>query len=95
MKVSLENAEQLKLGNTIEEFSKKKLSEIIEARLSDIFELIENHLKKIKRNELLPAGVVFVGGGANTSLLEEYSKSSLKLPSRVATTEIFGNIKTS
>ena len=94
MKVSLENAERLKLGNATEDFSKKKLDEIIEARLSDIFEVIENHLKKIKRNELLPAGIVFIGGGANTPLLEETSKSFLKLPSRIATTEIFGSIKT-
>ena len=94
MKVSLENAERFKLGNIPEDFSRKKLDEIIEARLSDIFELIENYLKKIKRNELLPAGIVFVGGSANIPLLEEYSKSNLKLPSRVGTTDIFGNIKT-
>ncbi len=94
MKVSLENAERFKLGNMGEDFSKKKLDEIVEARLSDIFELIENHLKKIKRNELLPAGVVFIGGSANIPLLEEYSKIALKLPSRTGSTEIFGNIKT-
>ena len=94
MKVSLENAERYKLGNLEGDFSKKKLDEIIEARLFDIFELIENHLKKIKRNELLPAGVIFVGGGANISSIEEISKSALNLPSRVATTEIFGNLKT-
>lgn len=94
MKISLEDAEHLKLGNSVEDFSKKKLDEIIEARLFDIFELIENHLKKIKRNELLPAGIVFIGGSANIPLLEEFSKTALKLPSRIATTEIFGNIKT-
>lgn len=94
MKVSLEDAERFKLGNITEDFSKKRLDEIIEARLFDIFELIENHLKKIKRNELLPAGVVFVGGSANIPSLEEFSKTALKLPSRVGTTEIFGNIKT-
>ena len=89
-----EKAEDLKLGNSDPNFSKKKLDEIIEARLSDIFELIENHLKKIKRNELLPAGVVFVGGGANVFELEELSKTILKLPSKVGSTEIFGNTKT-
>ncbi len=94
MKISLERAESLKLGNITEDFSKKKLDEIIEARLFDIFELIENHLKKIKRNELLPAGVVFIGGGANIGMLEEFSKSALKLPSGIGATEIFGNIKT-
>jgi len=94
MKVSLEEAERFKLGNMTEDFSKKRLDEIIEARLFDIFELIENHLKKIKRNELLPAGIVFIGGSANIPSLEEFSKTALKLPSRVGATEIFGNIKT-
>ena len=42
----------------------------------------------------MPAGVVFVGGGANIFGLEEFSKSALKLPSKVGTTEIFGNTKT-
>jgi len=93
-KIPLEKAEDLKLGNITEEFSKKKLDEIIEARLGDIFESIENNLKKIKRSELLPAGIVFVGGGANTPKLTELSKYILKLPSTVATTEIFGNVKT-
>jgi len=93
-KIPLEKAEKFKLGNISEDYSKKKLDEIIEARLSDIFELIENHLKKIKRNELLPAGVVFIGGGANIHRLEELSKSALKLPSRIGTAEIFGNVKT-
>lgn len=94
LKISLEEAEGLKLGTIVEDLSKKKLEEIIEARLSDIFELIENYLKKIKRNELLPAGIAFIGGGANTNKLEEFSKSILRLPSRVGSTEIFGNIKT-
>ncbi len=93
-KIPLEKAESLKLGNISEEFSKKKLGEIIEARLYDIFESIENNLKKIKRSELLPAGVVFVGGGANIPGLEELSRSTLKLPSSIGTTEIFGNAKT-
>jgi cell division protein FtsA len=93
-KIPLEKAEGLKLGDTIEEFSQKKLDEIIEARLYDIFEYIENNLKKIKRSELLPAGIVFVGGGASTPGLLELSKSVLKLPSSIGTTEIFGSAKT-
>ena len=94
LKIPLETAESFKLGNIYEDYSKKKLDEIIEARLSDIFELIENHLKKIKRAELLPAGIAFIGGGANIKGLEEFSKSALKLPSRIGTCEIFGNTKT-
>ncbi len=93
-KIPLQKAEAFKLGGASPDYSGKKLDEIIKARLTDIFELIENHLKKIKRAELLPAGIVFVGGGANTLELEEFSKSVLKLPSKIGATEIFGNTKT-
>ncbi len=93
-KIPLEKAEELKLGNTTEEFSKKKLDEFIEARLYDIFESVENQLKKIRRSELLPAGIVFSGGGSNIEGLEELSKSVLKLPASRGSTEIFGNSKT-
>ncbi|MFA6324876.1 MAG: cell division protein FtsA [Candidatus Paceibacterota bacterium] len=94
LKIPLEDAENMKLGNLSDNYPKKKLDEIVDARLSDIFESIENHLKKIKRNELLPAGIVFTGGGANVGRLEELSKSFLKLPSKIGSTEIFSNIKT-
>lgn len=93
LKITLEDAEKLKLGGH-QGHSQRKLDEIIEARLSDIFELVENHLKKIKRSELLPAGVVFIGGGANTQKLEEHSKYFLKLPSKIGSTDMFGNAKT-
>jgi len=93
LRIPLEKAETLKI-EIPSDVSKKKLIEIIDARLSDIFELIENHLKKIKRNELLPAGIIFIGGGANTVGLEELSSTSLKLPSKIGTTEMFGNNKT-
>lgn len=94
LKISLKEAESLKLDNSSLDFPKKKIDEIVEARLSDIFESIENHLKKIKRNELLPAGIVFTGGCSSISNIEELSKNFLKLPSRIGTTEIFGNTKT-
>ena len=94
LKIPLELAEDLKRGAVSEEFSQKKLDEIIEARLCDIFESIDNHLKKIKRSELLPAGAVFIGGGAMVAGLLELSKTTLKLPSTIGSTEIFSNTKT-
>ncbi len=90
LKIPLEEAEGVKIGSVIADYPKKKLDEIIEARLSDIFELIENHLKKIKRNELLPAGIIITGGGGNFSTIEELSKSMLKLPSKIGNADIFG-----
>lgn len=86
LKVPLEEAEQIKIGAiTGSSFPRKKLEEIISARLSDIFELIETHLKKIGRNGLLPAGIIITGGGSGLSNIEEQAKSALSLPSRLGT----------
>jgi cell division protein FtsA len=65
-------------------YPKKKLEEIINARLSDMFELIENHLKKLGRNGLLPAGIIITGGGGNIGTIEDLAKAALKIPSRKA-----------
>lgn len=84
LKVPLEEAEQIKIGAiTGSAFPRKKLEEIISARLSDIFELIEAHLKKIGRNGLLPAGIVITGGGSSLNSLETMAKVALKLPSKI------------
>jgi cell division protein FtsA len=86
LKVPLEEAEQIKIGAiTGSSYPRKKLDEIIFARLSDIFELIEAHLKKIGRNGLLPAGIVITGGGSGLNSIGEIAKASLKLPSRIGT----------
>jgi len=81
--IPLEEAEDIKKGG-VQTFERKKLAEIIEARLSDIFELIEAHLKKIDRNGLLPAGIILTGGGAGISTIEDFAKVALMLPSRIA-----------
>src|SRR3989339_1728868 len=81
--IPLEDAEILKVSFGSENFSKKKLSEIINARLSDIFELIEGHLKKINRNALLPGGIILTGGGAGLANIAETAKDYLKLPAAV------------
>lgn len=83
LKTSLEEAEGIKVGTVISSIPKKKIDEIIEARLTDIFELIEKHLKKIGRSALLPAGIIFTGGGSNLANLTQLAKRDLKLPSRI------------
>ena len=86
LKVPLEEAEQIKVGAiTGSSYPRKKLEEIIAARLSDIFELIEVHLKKIGRNGLLPAGIVITGGGSGLNSIDTMGKVALKLPARIGT----------
>jgi len=84
LKVPLEEAEQIKIGViTGSSYPRKKLEEIIAARLSDIFELIDAHLKKIGRNGLLPAGIIITGGGSGLNAIDTMAKIALKLPSKI------------
>lgn len=65
--------------------SKKEISEIIEARLEEIFDLANKELKRIGKQGLLPAGVVLVGGGSKLPGIAEFAKKILKLPVQIGT----------
>lgn len=89
LKVPLEDAEKIKRGAmNSATYSKKKLDEIVRERLTAIFTLLNNHLQKIKRDGLLPAGVILTGGGASVSGASETAKSALELPARIATLDV-------
>jgi cell division protein FtsA len=92
-RISLEEAERIKRGEAEPSNSRRKLDEIINARLSDIFEFIENHLKKIGRSGLLPAGILITGGGANLNHIEEQAKNYFRLPSKITTITAMVNDK--
>ena len=83
-RVTPEEAENIKLGVVgFQTINKKKLDEIVEARLSDIFELIDKYFKKIGRSGLLPAGAILIGGGAYSPQIESVAKTMLKIPVRL------------
>ena len=94
LRVPLEEAEKIKrqgVGGTTH--PKKKLDEIINARLADILELIDLHLKKLRKDGMLPAGIIITGGGATTPGIQDLAKSNLNLPARIATLEFGKNTK--
>lgn len=95
LKIPLEHAEDLKKGKIDASIPKKKLDDIVAARLSDIFELIEEHLKKIGRSGLLPAGIILTGGSSNIHTIEDIARLSLRIPSRTTKTLFEGNEKNS
>lgn len=69
------------LGSPTHEVVKKQyISEIIQARVEEILNKIDQELLKIKRNGLLPAGAVFTGGGAKLPGLIDLAKKQLRLP---------------
>lgn len=71
---------------------RKFISEIIEVRLAEIFELVNNELKLIGKMGRLPAGAVLVGGGAKMPGIVELAKQEFKLPVQIGVPEI-GNIE--
>jgi len=80
----LAEAEQLKRGAvTGSSISTTKLASSVNTRLKDMFKLINEHLKLIKRDRLLPAGIVITGGGAGIMNISEVAKASLKLPAQL------------
>lgn len=68
--------------------SKRFLAEIIEARLSEIFDLVAKRLKEIERFGRLPGGVILYGGGAQIPFITELAKEKFELPVRLAKPEI-------
>ncbi len=89
LRITPEEAESIKLGIvSFQSVPKKKLDEIIEARLSDIFELIDKYLRKLGRSGLLPAGAIIIGGGSQMSMIEGVAKTMLKIPVRMGYLEL-------
>ncbi len=59
---------------------KREVAEIAEARMEEIFSMVNDELKKIDRDGKLPAGVVLTGGGAKLPNIVELAKQVFQLP---------------
>jgi len=74
-------------------FTRKYLAEIIEARVEEIFFIVDKELKKIDKSGMLPAGSVLTGGGAKMQGMVSMAKEKLRLPSQIGIpTELNGII---
>ncbi len=61
-------------------FDTKKMVKAGRARVAEIFNLVAKELKKINRQEALPAGVILTGGGSKLPGIVDFVKKQLKLP---------------
>ncbi len=81
---TISKKEKIQLSNvgaeTEETVTRHYVAEIIEARMGEIFEKVDEELEKIHRSGLLPAGVVFTGGGAKISGIIDLAREALALP---------------
>lgn len=64
------------------------IAEIIEARLEEIFELVNGELKRIGKAGRLPAGAVLSGGGAKIPGIIELARQELRLPAQIGTPDM-------
>jgi len=59
--------------------SRKEVARIMEARIDEIFSLVNKELRRMGKERLLPAGAVLVGGGAKIPGIIDLAKDKLKL----------------
>ncbi len=81
---SVNKKDEINLGDfsdsESESVSLKYISEIIEARVEEIFDMVDKELVKLDRSGLLPAGVILTGGGAQLPGIIEVAKKRFRLP---------------
>lgn len=82
----------VKHAGEIYSFKTEEINEIVEARLEEIFEGVQHHLKKAGRAGRLPAGVVLVGGASKLKHISEYTKETLGLAARLGKPTGFGGV---
>jgi len=64
---------------------RKFIADITEARVQEIYELINRELSKVDRAGMLPAGIVLTGGGAKLNGMLDAAKRELALPASLGT----------
>lgn len=72
--------------------SRYHVAEVIEARFEEICSLVNDELKRVGREALLPGGAVLTGGGALLPGAVERAKAMLRLPVQIGYPQSFGGI---
>lgn len=87
LKDKVRDGEMINLSNfdpgESEKVSRKQVTEIIDARVSEIFHLLKEELQKVGKDGLLPAGVIFTGGGSDLEGITELARATLRLPATI------------
>jgi cell division protein FtsA len=65
---------------------------IVEARMEEIFELVNLELRRVDRYAKLPGGVVLTGGGAKLTGVAVLAKAIMKLNAKVSEPHRFGGL---
>lgn len=60
-------------------FKSAVVDDIVEARLEELFGMVNKELKRIKKAANLPCGAILTGGGANLRGIADYAKATLQM----------------
>ena len=90
-KTSLERKEKPQEKNCFC-FYEKDLKKIIEARVSEMFELIAEQINSSASSGLLPGGIIIIGGGAKLPGIVEMAKKEFNLPCRIGYARDFSGL---
>lgn len=82
----------VKIDKVSHEFDIEDIDMIVEARLEEIFELVQKELQSIGRASKLPGGAVLTGGGALMPGIDEYAKNALQISARVGKPTGYGGV---
>lgn len=79
-------------AETSEEVQLAFVAEVIEARVEELFEKVEEELKTIERSGMLPAGIILTGGGAKLPGISEVARDIFHLPARASASQMESSI---
>lgn len=63
--------------------SRRFVAEIAEARVQEIFEMVDKELQKVDRAGMLPSGVVLTGGASKLTGMLDAAKANVRLPASI------------
>ncbi|MDQ3158852.1 MAG: cell division protein FtsA [bacterium] len=81
-----------KNGKEFHNFKVEDINMIIEARMEELFELVDKELKKINKSQRLPGGVVLVGGTSKLPGIDEFAREKLQLAARLGHLQPIGGL---
>ena len=67
----------LKVDGETVEFERKKIDDVVQARLIEIFDRVQKEIKQAHYEKRLPEGVVLVGGGAKMREIDKFVKLAM------------------
>ena len=78
---------EVKFKGEIFTFPSTEIQMIIEARIEELLEFVDEELSKVGKSKKLPGGVVIVGGTSKIPGIDTFTRDKLQLPSRLGKIE--------